>query len=308
MPCKIKYLLYKILNKLHLKKADDYFVDYLKRARKIFKFDFACFCVNSPKINVTRWLNSKNIPYVFFMHSTWIDDPRFRSEDIYPIENEIIKGSYKYFVPSFFFKKYKNTYNHKQLQPYNLPLLIDKKDVLDAYKHQTSNKQYDFAYFGALQTFRNERKIFDIFKKMNAKIDVFCYDNFESHLAVIKHNAVSEKEFLNALSSSRFLVIFDNSAPFNHYLPSKCYTYVSFCKPIIVFGDNEKSATIDFLKDYPYYFYQKIGQDIDGLLNFINTFSSIEIEYDEKIYSKYKKYSPHDSLLNINTILMENQK
>lgn len=81
-------------------------MDYLKRARKIFKFDFVCFCVNSPKINVTRWFNSKHIPYVFFMHSAWIDDSCFRSEDIYPIENEIIKGSYKYFIPSFF-KNYK---------------------------------------------------------------------------------------------------------------------------------------------------------------------------------------------------------
>ena len=69
------------------------------------------------------------------------------------------------------------------------------------------------------------------------------------------HQAVSEEKLYETVASNRFLEVFNNGEPYSHYLPSKVYLYVSFTKPIIIFGNNTDYAMKRFLKNHPFYYY-----------------------------------------------------
>ena len=96
------------------------------------------------------------------------------------------------------------------------------------------------------------------------------------------------------VAHSRFLIAFDNSAPFHIYLPSKSYLYASFTKPVIAFGDNETSSLKDFFSDYPYFYYQDIHASAEGLKAFIE--ANGEQSFHEELYDQYLRYLPQHAL------------
>ena len=244
------------------------------------------------------------------MYDTFISRPGINPENSKE-EQYVINNSNGYFVPSFFIEDYQINYQNaaswEKIRKYDLPLLIEKRNVKFTYENNLKNNSYDFTYFGQIQTFRNSDKIKKIFSKLNITLDIFTTMNIESDNIFKVHSAIANNDLWSVVANSKYLVVFDNSKPYNTYLPSKAYLYVSFTKPIIAFGDNDTSALKSFFKEYPMFYYQNINESLDGLLTFINT--TFDYRFNEAIYSMYEQYLPQNALTSfwdcVNNILSE---
>jgi len=241
-----------------------------------------------PSRELNDFCNSKNIPYFDMRYDTRITAPDVNKEKMYIAEKYAMEHSQGYFVPSFFMDDYKKHFDSKKLIGYNLPLVINKETVKKALLH--AEEKYKFSYFGQIQSFRYPEKMKDLFIKLKCKLDVFYTGRENWGELFNNHEALIGEELYQAVANSKFLVAFDNGHPYEHYLPSKAYLYVSFTKPIIVLGDNENSALKSFLKDYPNYYYQNINEPLDGLIDFIedNGFSK---SLNEELYNKYDAFT-----------------
>ena len=155
-----------------------------------------------------------------------------------------------------------------------------------------------------MQSFRNGSKVKEIFRQLGYTLDVFSTNREKSDDVYIYHQALTQTQLYETVASSKFLVAFDNSEPYANYLPSKAFLYVSFTKPIIIFGNNKDSALIRFLKDYPYSYYHNIDSgSIDELKKYINA-TSVDL-FDEKTYSLHTKYLPENALSCITSLIHE---
>ncbi|MBE6878870.1 MAG: hypothetical protein E7488_06890 [Ruminococcaceae bacterium] len=268
--------------------------NYLKTVIRKENPDVVIFFNSKPNHNklYTEACIRTNTPYITLLYDTYIDRPSLNIEEVKLYEGNVIDHSEGYFIPSFFFSSYLEHYKPEKLISYNLPLLIDRQDVLNAYKNCKNN--YGFTYFGQMQSFRNSDKVKDIFRSLNITMDIFTTDNHKDDDIFHFHPAVTKDELYNIVAGSRYLVALDNSIPFNWYLPSKAYLYVSFTKPIIAFGDNEESALKNFFKDYPHFYYQNINEPLDGLREFLQK-EHIN-SFDDNIYSDYLQFSPAQAL------------
>lgn len=288
---KIKLFIIQKLNKSErfLQKTNE---DYLIKIIKDEQPDLVVFFVYSPQKRYAEICKESNTKYAYMLYDTFLARPGVDKKVCSIKEKYVIENSEAYFVPSFFADDYYNEYGRGKIIGFDLPLLVEKEDVETAYKNK---KIFEFSYFGQIQNFRNGDKIRQIFVKLGIKLDVFTSSyECESDETFVIHNVLKGNELYSAVAGSKFLVAFDNSVPYNMFLPSKACLYVSFTKPIIIFGDNDKSALKDFLKDYPKCYYQNINEPSDGLLEFIN--NNQKSEFDEKIYSEYLNYLPCNSL------------
>ncbi len=254
--------------------------------------DLIVFFVFTPKVEYTDICIKTGQSYVFMLYDTFIERPGIDRNVYFPKEKYVIDNSKAYFVPGFFADEYYKIYGSEKINSFNLPLLIEKKDVENAYKNKID---FEFTYFGQVQSFRNGEKIRKMFAELNKKLDIFTSSrDCQGDDVFIIHDAITRDELFSTVAGSKFLVAFDNSVPYNMYLPSKVYLYVSFTKPVIIFGDNEESAIKNFMRDYPQSYYQNINESFDGLIEFINRNQSSS--FDEKVYLKYAKYLPENAL------------
>lgn len=265
--------------------------NYIKKVIKKSKPDLIVFFTYTPNKRYADICIDCNIPYIYMLYDTFIARPDVDIKSNLAGESYVMEHSQGYFVPSFFFDKYTEYYKSDKLIKYDLPLLIDKLDVLKAYDNP---KQYLFTYFGQIQSFRNSDNIKQIFHKITQSLDIFTTQNIDSDETFKVHPAVTKDELYSVVAGSKFLVAFDNSVPYNEYLPSKVYLYASFTKPVIAFGDNDTSALRTFFKDYPYFYYQNINESLDGLLEFLN--ADFPNEFEESVYSDYIQFSPEKAL------------
>lgn len=266
---------------------------FLKSIIKKEAPQMVAFLLFSP---ITRYADiciDKKIPYVWMLYDTYIERPEIDKEYAKEIESYVINKSAGYFVPNFFYNGYLENYSTSKIKKYNLPLLIDEYDVAHAYAQSTEDT--GFCYFGQIQAFRNAEEIKKIFCEMELKLNIYSTEQKESDDVFVFHKAVTGKDLYNVVVGSRFLVAFDNNYPYDRYLPSKAYLYVSFTKPVIVFGNNESSAIKDFFSDYPYFYYHKIGEPTKGLYEFMLNVDANKFEKD--VYLKYTPYSPENALI-----------
>ena len=249
--------------------------------------DLVVFFVFSPDEDYTRVCQDRNIPYIYMLYDTYAGRPGIDAEKARQIEKIVIDSSVAYFVPGFFYNEYKQ-YSSEKVIPFDLPLLIQKDKVKAAFSRNA--EKYNFSYFGQIQNFRNAERIKDICRQLNIKLDVFPSMPVERDDVFIVHEPVSEDALYDAVCHSKFLIAFDNSAPYDRYLPSKAYLYASFTKPIIAFGDNKESALLGFFSEYPYFYYQNINESIDGLIEFIQL--AWKSEFNESLYNRFTKFTP----------------
>ena len=277
--------------------------EYNRFYDKIFRLekpDIVVYFAISPEKGFSRVCKRRNIPYISMLFDTFIDRPHITQKEA-AIENDEIVNALGYFVPDFFMDGYRKHYDHQNIYPFKLPLLIPKDNVLQAYKNV--EKTLDFTYFGQLQSFRNGDRIKEIFKELGATLDIFSTEKHPSDNTYIFHNAVSQEALYKTVASSDFLVAFDNSKPYDQYLPSKAYLYVSFTKPIIVFGDNKDSALRRFLAEYPLSFYYDINESsLDDLKAFIEEKHN---GFSEELYEKFIDYLPQQALHQIVTLIKD---
>lgn len=296
---KIKFLFYKMLFCLFsaikldnkFKKYDNF--AYIKLLIKKEKPDLVVFLTYSPSYICAEYCVKHKIPYISILYDTYIGRPKVNKETAFKAEKYVIDNSQGYFVPDFFCDLYFKTYQSDRIFSFNLPLLIPQKDVISAYEN--SAQKYDFTYFGQIQSFRNGDTVKNLLKEIDLKVDVFSTEKYESDETFIIHPAVTKDDLYKVVAGSKFLVAIDNSFPYQDYLPSKAYLYVSFTKPIIAFGDNEKSALREFFKDYPYFYYQNISDSTDGLLKFLKKDFSEALNVD--YYGKYTQYLPENAFV-----------
>lgn len=262
--------------------------DYLNTVLKKEKPDLVVFLIYSPNKKYAKLCMKYKIPYISILYDTYLGRPKVNPDDAYPLEKFVIENSEGYYVPSFFYDIYSKTYNHPKLHSMDLPLLIEENDVVEAYNK--SELKYNFTYFGHMQAFRNCDTVKNILRSLNISMDVFSTEKYASDDTFTIHPAVTKTELYNIVAGSNYLIALDNSFPFQNYLPSKVYLYVSFTKPIIVFGDNEDSALKRFLDDYPWFYYQNINQSTEGLIAFLKNYKSHG--FDKTQYLNYAKYLP----------------
>ncbi len=276
---------------------------YIKTIIKKEKPQLVILLTYNPSRKYTKYLLKHKIPYISVLYDTYIGRPKLNKDKAYKLEKFVAEKSQGYYVPDFFYGLYKKTYHCDKIRRISLPLLIPQKDVLAAYKNKTND--FSFTYFGHIQSFRNMDTVKSLLKQLDIKVDVFSTENYESDDTFKFNNAVTKDELYRVVANSKFLIALDNSFPYQDYLPSKLYLYVSFTKPIIAFGDNELSALKEFLKDYPYFYYQNINEPIDGLVNFLN--QDFPETFNLTCYQKYLQYLPESALKplieNVNNLL-----
>lgn len=276
---------------------------YNRFYNKIFKLekpDIVVYFAYSPQKGFSKICKKSGIPHISVLYDTIVGRPNISQLEI-AIETEEIPNTVGYFVPDFFVNDYTKYYNYSNIYSYKLPLLIPKNDVIKAYTDIETT--YKFTYFGQMQTFRNGNIIKEIFKALGEGLDVFTSENHESDDIYVFHNPVSHEQLYKIVASSDFLVAFDNAEPYAHYLPSKAYLYVSFTKPIIVFGNNEDSALKQFLDSYPLCYYHNYDdKDLNGLIEFINTHKNTS-GFDEELYSKYTEHLPQEALVDMVSVI-----
>lgn len=299
----IKYYLRKLLAHLNLlsqcKRLKE--IKQLKHVLRREKPDAVIFFTYAPNPELVELIHNEKL--FCLLYDTYISRPTVEYNAAYELEKYVINKAEKYFVPSFFFGDYEKAYHCGKIQSYDLPLLVDKDDVIKAYS-STDSTRYRFAYFGQIQQFRNGDRIKTILKCMGEKVDIFSPFSYETDDVFICHSGeVTGDELYLTVANSDFLIAFDNSKPYDRYLPSKAYLYVSFTKPIVVFGDNDESALRDFLKDYPDYYYQNINETVDGLIEFLS--KKHLSGFDEETYQQYIRYASSNALGPVAEIIFE---
>jgi len=234
-----------------------------------------------------------NTPYITILYDAYIDSPKIIDiEAAKKYESDVINHSKAYLVPSFFFDIYEKHYHSDKVLSYNLPLLIDKADVVRAYEN--FENKYNLTYFGQMQAFRNSEKVKSIFRELNLSMDIYSTESHSDDDVFRFHPAVTKDELYSIIAGSNYLVALDNSAPFNWFLPSKSYLYVSFTKPVIAFGDNENSALKKFFENYPWFYYQNLNEPLDGLKAFLE--KEHISNFNNAVYSEYLQFSPEQAL------------
>lgn len=265
---------------------------YLKMILEREKIQMVVFFMCTPDKEYVNLCVKQKIPYISILYDTYIGRPGVDKKEGYNTEKFVIDNSAGYYVPDFFYKLYSKTYDTTKVSCMNLPLLIEKQLVSEAYR--TTKFDYSFTYFGQIQSFRNGDVVKQLFKDLNITLDIFSTEKIDSDDVFRLHPAVTNRELYNVVAGSKYLVAFDNSPPYQDYLPSKAYLYVSFTKPIIVFGNNENSALRDFLSNYPWVYYQNINESTEGLAEFLK--KDIPDSFDESVYSRFSDYLPTNAL------------
>ncbi|MCR5690192.1 MAG: hypothetical protein K6G71_08080 [Clostridiales bacterium] len=253
------------------------------KMRRIFrreKPDLVLFLIYTPDAFIMELCAKLKIPFMHLLYDTVISRPGIDKPYVLKLEAQAINNGCGYFVPDFFYSEYIKHYEANSIYPYKLPLLIDKTAVLRAYDKR--EKELQFTYFGQIQSFRNADVISELLCSVGIKLDIYASKPIKGNDVLIVHPGVTGDELYSIVAQSKYLIAFDNSAPYQDYLPSKAYMYVSFTKPVIAFGDNKDSALIRFFKDYPYFYYQNINEPTDGLMAFLSY--DIPDLFDEQIY------------------------
>ena len=293
--CLYRRILFSVANRrdkvAEFEKSDN--IKYIDSIIKREKPDLVVFYIYVPNTDYIDICIKRKVPYISILYDTYIERPGLDIKTGMAREKYVIENSKAHIVPSFFYDGYVKYYNNAKVKKFDLPLLIDKISVQQAY--QKADVKYDFTYFGQIQSFRNGDKIKDLFRTLGLKLDVFSSMHYESDDVYTVHRALTQNDLYKVVAGSKFLVALDNSAPYNDYLPSKAYLYSSFTKPVIAFGDNKDSALKRFFKDYPSFYYQDINEPMDGLIQFINR--AKEDQFDENIYNNYLAYLPENALV-----------
>lgn len=290
-------LIYKITSlmnkKSRYKKYDN--EAFLKRILKEEKPQLIVFLTYSPKRAYVEICQKYKIPYIFMLYDTYIERPDIDRMKAYEIEKYVIDNSEGYFIPGFFYEQYAKIYSGMKIAHYNLPLLIDKSDIEKAFKEH--DEQYNFTYFGQIQSFRKGEEIKRILRNLNMQLNVFTTEDYKDDDVFKIHAAETGDELYKKVAGSKYLVAFDNGYPYQNYLPSKVYLYTSFTKPVIAFGDNKNSALIDFFKKYPMFYYQNINESTDGLVEFLKKEKTGH--FLEDCYALFSEYLPEQALQNL---------
>lgn len=262
----------------------------LKNAKKLLKKenpDIVLFCVYTPNVDLVTLCKKANYKFISILYDPFTTKPNINKEKAYEIENYVVENSEKYFILSCFYDGYKELFSSEKIAPIHLPLKLEKEEVLHAFSKR--KEAIEFAYFGQIPKIREPNLVKDIFKSLNKTIDLYTPSNIEPDQTFNVHKPISGEQFYQKVAESKYLVAIDNNAPFEHYLPAKAYLYLSFTKPIIIFGNNEKSAIKTFFKDYPYFYYHNFNQPLDGLIEFLN--KPYPNEFNEKLFDQYDCYS-----------------
>ncbi|MBQ9728066.1 MAG: hypothetical protein IJV85_00555 [Clostridia bacterium] len=278
---------------------------YFKKILKKENPNLVIFLTFTPNKRISKICDAAGVPYAVCLYDTYVSRPNMNQKKVIRKEKYIINNSIGYFVPNFFYGDYQKYYQSSKLKEYCLPLLIDKEEVLKAYKN-SQGEAYEFTYFGQIQSFRNRDTTKKIFEQLKTKLDVFTTQSYKDDGVFFFHPALTQGELYSVIVRSKYLVAFDNSAPYEHYLPSKAYLYVSFTKPVIVFGDNQTSAIRKFFEGYPFFYYQNIYEPLDGLMEFLQ--KELPQVFDESVYSKYTIYSKQDGIEPLAQVIKECKK
>lgn len=300
-----KFCYFKFLNKLKKRsKWLDNQITY-KIYKKAIKKCGVCYIIRGTYFNDSLKALLKINKKYGVKYSLISTDPIFYqpinkpSKKLTEFESKLIKHSDKYFIPEFCIDSYKKQFNcPNNLISYCLPAAIEFK-TNDLFK----TEKFTFSYFGTL---RKNYSLFDDYfkylssnKKNKLKFYGWTSNKLANRVGGQYFNPVLGPKLIDELLKSDFLMVLDNPPSMSDLIPSKTIMYASTTKPIIVFGENDDSALLKFLKKIKYerYIYIKPTDSYELLDKFIKEYSNVS--FDEECYKRQSDYYPSNVSLKI---------
>lgn len=255
----------------------------------IFKITWYYDCFES----LLLFKNKRNIDFFIYTVDPIYPSPLSnKQEGLFLKEKKAISEAKAYFVPYLWQKEYHRFFaNNANIYELKFPLL---KENVFSKKIFKKTAVPTFIHFGNLYDNRIECDyIFRFFESHNFIIDI--YGEIPERLlskykCLIKHKRIMQSEAEELLNSYDFFICFDNTGDRINFLPSKCVSYISYLKPIIVVGPG-KNNTETFFSSYSPFLYLKKKDDLERLACFINEYHNY-IPKDKKMLEKYKEWSP----------------
>lgn len=301
----LKFIYFKFLNKLK-KKCDwlDNRLTYKIYKKAIKKFGITYIIRGTYFNDSLKALLKINKKYGV-KYSLISTDPIFYqpinnpSKKLTEFEGKLINLSDKYFIPEFCIDAYKKQFNnYSNLISYCLPVAIEFND-----NNLFKTEKLTFSYFGTL---RKKYNLFDdYFKHLSSnqmnqlKFYGWTSDKLANRVGGKYFNPVSGNKLIDELLKADFLMVLDNPPSMTDLIPSKTIMYASTTKPIIIFGENDDSALLKFLKKIKYerYIYVKPTDSFESLDKFIKEYSNVY--FDEECYKRQFDYYPSNVSLKL---------
>lgn len=227
------------------------------------------------------------------------------------IQNSIVESADYVLMTDEIYKKWNGKYVHCGEKTASLPYVL-KKDIF----RNSSCTEIDFdsskihvVYAGAFyKDIRNPEYALKVFDKATKKSEIVlhlfsqgnCGDIIEKYSRksggkIIDHGTVSKEELLSVYEKADILLNIGNST--DAYNPSKVFEYISTCKPIISFYQN--NLVSNELSGYPSAVQLAFDGDIDAdaqkIISFCNSnrgksvdFSELEILFSEHVAENIK--------------------
>lgn len=291
-----KYFYYKTINKLQNKfpLINDFVVYkiYKKIIRKNnINYIIKCACKNEGLKPLIKAKKRLGINY-----SLVTTDPIFYTRSdcynrkILKLEKKVIDNSDKYFVPEHCFDRYSQFFKNEKILKFCIPSAFEFNEKL-AFTFKLNNVSYfgtiaDYRVFNSCLEYLCKKQELEV--RMYGWIDKNKFGNFK-----IKYlNPITGNEFIDKLLESTYLLAFDNPKNMTDLLPSKIVSYTSTTKPIIIFGENDDSALLKYLRkiDYKRYIYLKPTDSFELLDKFVKKYSNVD--FDEECYKRQSDYYP----------------
>lgn len=218
--------------------------------------------------------------------------PKTNGRRISKLEENLIKCSDSYFVPEFCFDTYTNRFNRNlNIKSFCFPVSAQLSKFDDC-----ENNGLIISYFG---TQRVDYNVFNntfayLAKQHRASLRLYGWGNnaLVNETGGTHFNPVSGSQLICEILKANFLLAIDNPPHMTDLLPSKIVLYASTTKPIIIFGENDDSALLKFLKKIKYerYIYIKPTDSFELLDKFIKEYSNVS--FDEECYKRQSDYYP----------------
>ena len=229
---------------------------------------------------------SKKIPFAIVLVDPISFAPRIQKSNnllvaTRNLESKLIGKSLAYFVPQGWFDTYKTFFHSIKIHEFFFPLI----NFSEANRYELSSfKEAKFLHLGSINSDRDIQLIHKYFGQYNYFLDVYGMSFYDYHFLNI-HERIDNPD--NIACDYNFLVLIDNIGESRNYLPSKVIKYISYRKPIIIFGEGN-NYTENYISHYPCYFYCKRESDFSELTKFIdlNLNTIVNLDDIKKYYHK----------------------
>lgn len=287
----------------------------LKHILKINKFDCIVTCGGPIEVLCTasKFMFDKHIVYLTDIYSIGENTRSKKYASFKKWENKLYEKANVILTPFNFVDDYKScfpVYNNKFFA-IEFPALFPESIIIDSQKKDSTLNKISLLYLGSLTgSGRKCNYLFELFSDLDfCELNIYSKLNKKTSFLVNSNNfhiydPVDFQRIPEIIASSNATLVIDNGLTYGKMIPSKVLNYVSFCKPIIILGENKiLSGCYKLLMGYPNVFYYEYGvSSKNELIHFLKA-NCFHLNYfDRQIYSMYSNFAPSNVAAKIRRI------